>query len=240
MDGRSTTIKQALSEPANLAAVMRKLGLRGTRSRTRLASSLCRQFRFLDARGKPQVFTCLKALRDLEDAGHFRLPPRQLDTVSHWRARRLAEPVPEPEGVPAEAGDVLGLRLVVVTPDDDAGMRTWNELMAREHPQGERRLVGRQLRYLLGSRHGWLGAIGFSASALRLEARDLWIGWTNEQRRRHQDRARAFRAVGPAMQNSQELRWSNVRVGSNCDVSRVRGPRPLLRGRLNRSTQHRR
>ena len=102
MDGRSTTIKQALSEPANLAAVKRKLGLRGTRSRTRLASSLCRQFRFLDARGKPQVFTCLKALRDLEDAGHFRLPPRQLDIVSHWRARRLAEPVSEPEGVPAD------------------------------------------------------------------------------------------------------------------------------------------
>ena len=51
------------------------------------------------------MFTCLKALRDLEEEGHFRLPPRQLHIVSHWRARRLAEPVPKPEGVPAEAGD---------------------------------------------------------------------------------------------------------------------------------------
>ena len=188
MDGRSTTIKAALSEPAKLALVKRKLGLRGTRSRTKLAASLCRQFRFRDPRGKLQVFTCLKALRDLEEKGHFRLPPRQLHIVSHWRARRLGEPVPKPEGVPAEAGDVQGLRLVLVKPDDDAGMRSWNELIAREHPQGERRLVGRQLRYLVGSEHGWLGAIGFSASALRLEARDLWIGWTSEQRRRHQDR----------------------------------------------------
>jgi hypothetical protein len=130
----------------------------------------------------------LKALRELEAEGHFRLPPRQLNIVSHWRPRRLPGPVPAPEGVPEEAGDVRGLRLVLVKPDDDAGMRTWNELIAREHPQRDRRLVGRQLRYLVGSEHGWLGAVGFSASALRLQARELWIGWTSEQRRRHQDR----------------------------------------------------
>ncbi len=67
-------------------------------------------------------------------------------------------------------------------------MRTWNELIAREHPQGKRRLVGRQLRYLFASEHGWLGAIGFSASALQLEARDRWIGWTRGQRLRHEGR----------------------------------------------------
>ena len=134
------------------------------------------------------MFTCLKALRDLEGEGHFRLPPPQLDIVSHWRARRLAGPVPEPEGVPEAAGDVRGLHLVLVKPDEDTAMRTWNELIAREHPQGERRLVGRQLRYLVASEHGWLGAMGFSASALRLEARDRWIGWTSAQRRTHQDR----------------------------------------------------
>ena len=67
-------------------------------------------------------------------------------------------------------------------------MRTWNELIAREHPQGKRRLVGRQLRYLVASEHGWLGAIGFSASALQLEARDRWIGWTRGQRLRHEGR----------------------------------------------------
>lgn len=67
-------------------------------------------------------------------------------------------------------------------------MRTWNELIAREHPQGERRLVGRQLKYLVGSAHGWLGAVGFSASALYLEARDRWIGWDARQRLAHEGR----------------------------------------------------
>src|SRR5213078_4378584 len=90
--------------------------------------------------------------------------------------------------VPAEVGQIRDLQLLLVDPQEGEQMRTWNELMVREHPQGDRRLVGRQLRYLVGSEHGWLGAIGFSASALRLEARDQWIGWTREQRRRHQER----------------------------------------------------
>ena len=188
MVGTGATIKQILSEPAKLALVKRKLRSKGTRSRTRFAASLCRRFRFRDPRGKPQVFSCLKALRDLEREGHLRLPPRQLDIVSHWRVRRLERAVPEPQGVPHSAGEVRDLRVVLVKPDDELAMRTWNELMVREHPQGKRRLVGRQLKYLVGSEHGWLGAIGFSASALTLEARERWIGWTNEQRQRHRER----------------------------------------------------
>jgi len=84
--------------------------------------------------------------------------------------------------------EIVGLQLILVDPRDDSKMRVWNELMAREHPQGDRRLVGRQLRYLIGSEYGWLGAVGFSASAMKLEAREEWIGWTTEQKHRHQDR----------------------------------------------------
>ncbi len=37
-------------------------------------------------------------------------------------------------------------------------MHIWNELMLCEHPQGGGPLVGAQMRYLIGSEHGWLGA----------------------------------------------------------------------------------
>jgi len=49
--------------------------------------------------------------------------------------------------------------------------------MAREHPRGSGPLVGCQLRYLIGSAHGWLGGLGFAAAALQLAPRDEWIGW---------------------------------------------------------------
>jgi hypothetical protein len=62
-------------------------------------------------------------------------------------------------------------------------MRLWNELMITEHPQGAGPLVGRQLRYLIASDHGWLGGLGFAAAALALAERDAWIGWDAPQRR---------------------------------------------------------
>jgi len=54
-----------------------------------------------------------------------------------------------PEAVPAQAGGVCELKLVVVrTPEH---ICIWNELMIEGHPQGAGPLVGRQLRYLIGS-----------------------------------------------------------------------------------------
>ena len=58
----------------------------------------------------------------------------------------------------------------------------WNELVEREHPRGAVVHVGAQLRYLIVSEHGCLGALGFAASALTLGCRDRWMGWDHEQR----------------------------------------------------------
>ena len=55
--------------------------------------------------------------------------------------------------------------------------------MIQGHPRGAVPLVGRQLYYLVKSEHGWLGGLGFSSSALHLEARDRWIGWDWDTRR---------------------------------------------------------
>ena len=52
-------------------------------------------------------------------------------------------------------------------------------------PHGTTTFAGCQIRYLVGSARGWLGAVGFSASALHLRARDAWLGWSDEQRKAH-------------------------------------------------------
>jgi hypothetical protein len=64
-------------------------------------------------------------------------------------------------------------------------MKIWNELMLGEHPLHQCRLVGRQLRYLVASAHGWLGGIGLGSAALYLEDRDEWMGWDADQRMEH-------------------------------------------------------
>lgn len=58
-------------------------------------------------------------------------------------------------------------------------------LLARHHYLGDVRAVGEQLFYALTDARGdWLGVLVFCAASRRLRARDQWIGWTEEQRRR--------------------------------------------------------
>ena len=150
--------------------LVRLQGLTGT-SRSQLVDRVCAAFGFRDARGRWQRMTCLKALTVLEAEGLVSLPPRRGVRRRHWR---VADPVTPPHGVPDAVGAIEDLKLVLVT---DAWQRAiWDGLMTHEHPRGAGPFVGCQIRYLVGSAHGWLGAVGFSASARRLACRDRWIG----------------------------------------------------------------
>jgi hypothetical protein len=183
---RQHQIKRTLAAPESIDAVRRLLAEGTPASRSALVHAICDHFGFVDARDRAQTAGCVKALRELEQAGHFVLPaagPRGRRRGQLGAARRLNVPVPEPHDVPALAGDVRGLALVKVQTLEQ--LRLWNELMAREHPRGAGPLVGAQLRYLVQSDHGWLGGLGFAAAALNLADRDRWIGWDAPTRREH-------------------------------------------------------
>ena len=179
-------IKRTLSQPTNIESVGQQLQCNPSLHRTEFAETVCEQFGFYDARGHKQISGCLKALRELEAAGHFVLPTVTGNTGKVKSPRRLSEPVEAASDVPASVDEVRGLKLVQVSTLPQ--MRIWNELMICEHPQGAGPLVGCQLRYLIGSEHGWLGGLGFAGAALRLADRDRWIGWDEEQRQAHQNR----------------------------------------------------
>ena len=49
---------------------------------------------------------------------------------------------------------------------------------------GDVRAVGEQLWYAITAQGQWLGVLVFCAGSRRLRARDQWIGWSEEQRRR--------------------------------------------------------
>jgi hypothetical protein len=173
-------IKRTLSQPDAIQYIAGLLSDNKFDNRRELASFLCERFKFYDARKETQQSGCIKALRELEAAGHFTLPVAQGRTGPNT-PKRLNKPVADPTGVPEKAGKITGLELIQVSSEEQ--MRIWNEMMIREHPRGHGPLVGRQVRYLVGSEHGWLGAIGFAAPALKLAERDQWIGWDIEQRR---------------------------------------------------------
>ena len=147
----------------------------GTVSRSEIVRRVCQRFEFVDSLGRWQPASCQKALRGLHASGHIQLPPPQPGDRWPGRAARLGQAVPEPTGVPARAGVVQGLTLTLVQTELEC--RTWNEIVAAEHPQGAVLHVRAQLRCLIESEHGMPGPVGFAASALALDARDEWIGW---------------------------------------------------------------
>ena len=175
-------IKRKLVQPESITTIRMILEANDGLSRSAIAVRVCEHFEFFNARGNLQRAGCLKALRELERAGHIVLPkPRRWPAAISFK--RFKEPVEAPSDVPTQVGDVSGLQLIKV--ETDTQKRIWNELMLQEHPRGAGSLVGAQMRYLIGSAHGWLGGLGFGASALQLKDRDHWIGWDHSTRQAH-------------------------------------------------------
>jgi len=125
-------IKRTLSTPENIAHIKHLLENAEILHRTDLATRVCQQFEFYDARGQIQISGCLKALRQLGKAGHIILPRVERKEQAKKSPRRLPEAVPLPVDVPREAKDLEDLRLVLVCTDEEK--RIWNELMLSEHP----------------------------------------------------------------------------------------------------------
>jgi len=175
-------IKQRLAQPDNLAVVLELLSAQPAPTRTQLAKAVCRRLDLRDPKGDWQIATTAVALRDLEAQGHWTLP---VPMVERPRSRsnaptRLHHPVKAARQVPQQLEQIQGLCLVQVASPEH--LLIWNELMIREHPLHDARLVGRQFRYLIASAHGWLGGLGFGSAALYLESRDTALGWNAAQR----------------------------------------------------------
>ena len=167
---------------ASAPKLLRITDAEGQDSRTALSRQVCEGFGFVDARGRLQQAGCLKALKTLAAEGTVALPASKR-VVQGPIPRVLDTPVPEPVGVPSSLKEIAGLAVELV---EDAGQRAiWNTLMAAEHPRGTTMFAGAQVRYLFRSVYGYLGAVGFSASALYLKPRDAWMAWTHAQRQAH-------------------------------------------------------
>lgn len=226
----ASSIKQRLSVPANVKLVIALLCSDPARSRQGLAKEICRRLDLKDGKGDWQIATTSKALRELQDQGLWTLPAPRSAGPRGWNPTRLNQPVAAPADVPTVLEEMEGLRLIEV--DDQEHLRIWNELMIGEHPLQECRLVGRQLRYLIGSDHGWLGGIGFGSAALHLEGRDDWIRWNPAQRSEHLERVLNMSRflIRPSVRcpnlASQVLALCARRVGA--DFERRYGVRPWL------------
>src|SRR5207247_9214811 len=61
--------------------------------------------------------------------------------------------------------------------------KAWSALMEAHHYLGRSMLGGAQIRYLVKSSKGYLGALSFRSGSWALRERETYIGWAERDRR---------------------------------------------------------
>ena len=153
-------------------------------SRRSLSLRVCEWLEWRATNGKLKEVSCRKALLELHRRGFIPLPGADR---SRFRpsciesATDLLIDVPEVSCSLDELGEI---EIVAVSSRYSKGSEIWNALMERFHYLGKGPLCGSQIRYLVkSSRHGWVGALAFSAALWRLKPREEYIGWSEAARR---------------------------------------------------------
>jgi hypothetical protein len=168
-----------------------------TLTRTALSREVAGWPDWRDARGRLRDMSCRVALLALERRGLIALPAARPVSVAPSVEAPCAVDTPAVQTTLAALGPVQLVRV-----DSAEQSRTWRALMAH-HPLGAGPLCGTQLRYLVHSRVGVLGALSFSAPARRLAAREAFIGGGEATRRAR---------LGQVVNNSRFLILPTVQV----------------------------
>jgi len=158
-------------------------------SRRALSLRVCEWLQWRAANGSLKEVSCRKALLELHRRGLIPLPAAEESCFERSYEKPPADrliDVPELQCTLKQLGEI---RIVAISSRYSKASQTWNGLMERFHYLGKGPLCGAQIRYLVrSSRHGWVGALAFSAAMWRLKVRDKYIGWTEAARRANLDR----------------------------------------------------
>ncbi len=155
-------------------------------SGNRMAQEACRALAWFSPDGRPALSSAKVALRKLQQRGLLTLPACKSPHPGRpHRLRASGQALPALKAVPGRVDQVRHLQLHLISGDKDPLHGLWNDLIIAQHPCGDAPLVGAQLRYLIGSDHGWLGALGFGPAAFALNCRDVWVGWSTPARLGH-------------------------------------------------------
>jgi hypothetical protein len=151
-----------------------------------LSRRVCEWLNWFSPNNRMKDMSCRKALGKLNAAGVIELPKENKVYAFTHKTVNLNHPdIPE---IQCSLGDLCNVRVEPVSSRYAKESKLWFALLERCHYLGNGNLCGAQIRYLVKSSRGCLGALAFSAASWSLKERDKYIGWTEGARRAHLDR----------------------------------------------------
>ena len=144
---------------------------------------LCEMSHWIGPSGQWQVSVGRQVIRRLERTGVLEARTGLAPAILRPAADRKSPEGVEIEPIACSLEELGPIQLVLVGPRQSRPYRLWKGLLDRYHYLGAGPLCGAPMRYLIQCSRGWIGAMAFSAAALRLQSRDKWIGWSEVARR---------------------------------------------------------
>src|SRR6202051_130019 len=150
---------------------------------TEIARTVCELLEWKRPSGGLKNHECRQLLERLQAEGVVELPalrnlggrgPRRVD---------LSHPRLEPEPVECAANECEPLELTLVESEGES--RRWREHVERYHYLGCRVPFGANLRYWVRNRDRELACLLWTSPAWKMQTRDAWLGWSDEQRKRN-------------------------------------------------------
>ena len=154
-----------------------------------LSKTLCELLEWKRPSGKLKHEECRTFLERLQADGLVVLP--KLRNTAAPGPKKVLLPPPQsdpPISITGSAGQFKPLSLRLVQAADRDLLRTFKQLIERWHYLHYRIPFGAHLNYLVESPKlpgQFLACLQFSSPAWKMAARDAWIGWTAEQRKRN-------------------------------------------------------
>lgn len=161
-----------------LARLTARTILESPPTRRSMVRDFCRATNWRDRKGRLCLASANVALNRLEKRELVRLPP-PAPRQSRRQPRRLLD---DGKPLPPAPASVRQISLQLIEDQHDCDHLLWNRLIIRQHPLKAAPLVGAQLRYLIRSPEGIIGAFGVGPPSYHLECRDGWIGWDGATR----------------------------------------------------------
>jgi hypothetical protein len=150
---------------------------------TEIARTVCELLEWKRPSGGLKNHECRQLMERLGAEGVLKLPavrnlggrgPRRVD---------VSAPGLEPESVDCAARECEPLELALVEAKGES--RLWREYVERYHYLGCQVPFGANLRYWVRNRQRELACLLWTSPAWKMKPRDVWIGWSDEQRQRN-------------------------------------------------------
>lgn len=153
---------------------------------TEIARTICELLEWTRPGGGLKNHECRQLLERLQAEGFLKLPEVRKLGGSGPRRADVSAPCVEPAPFACAARECEPLELVLVEGQPES--RRWREQVERYHYLGCRVPFGAHLRYWVRHRDRELACLLWTSPAWKIQARDEWIGWSDEQRRGHLQR----------------------------------------------------